>query len=60
MDDLLLDPQATAPLYREGALRRQIEDFHARRHDEHAPLRLWGLAVLESWARTFAIEIDRP
>jgi asparagine synthase (glutamine-hydrolysing) len=59
MDGLLLDPQATAPLWRDGALAREVEAFHARRHDEHAALRLWSLAVLESWARTFSIEVPR-
>lgn len=58
MDDLLLDPQATGSLFRAGALEREVRDFHARRNDVNAPLRLWGLAVLESWARTFAIEVE--
>jgi asparagine synthase (glutamine-hydrolysing) len=51
------DPQATGRLYREGAIRKELERFHADHSDPHAPYRLWGLAVLELWAREFQVEV---
>ncbi|HET7225049.1 MAG TPA: asparagine synthase (glutamine-hydrolyzing) [Candidatus Eisenbacteria bacterium] len=57
LDGLLGDPHATRALWREGALEAELERFHARRADSNAPLRLWGIAVLEHWARRFAVSL---
>lgn len=57
LDSLLLDPEATAPLYRPGALRAELDRFRAGAADPHAPYRLWGLATLELWAREFHVEM---
>ena len=54
---LLADPQATGSLYRPGALRAELDRFHAGASDPNAPYRLWGLAVLELWAREFHVEV---
>ena len=57
LGSLLLDPQATRSLYREGALRAELDRFRSGASDPHAPYRLWGLATLELWAREFHVEI---
>jgi asparagine synthase (glutamine-hydrolysing) len=54
-DDLLRAPQATGGLYRDGATARLLDAFHAGRADDLAPYRIWSLAVLELWAREFAV-----
>ena len=57
LDGLLGNPEATGELYRGGALRGELERFHAGASDPNAPYRLWGLAVLELWAREFNVEV---
>ena len=49
--------ERTRPLYREGALIRELDAFRSGRGDGLAPFRLWAMAALEVWARTFAIEV---
>ena len=51
LDALLAKPEATGSLYRDGALRADLDRFHAGAADPLAPLRLWSFAVLELWAR---------
>ena len=57
LDALLGAPGATAPLFRAGAVRRALDDFHAGRGDELAAVRLWALAALEFWASAYAVEL---
>ena len=57
MENLLAHPEATRPLFREGALRLELERFHAGAADPLAPFRLWSFAVLELWAREYQIEM---
>jgi asparagine synthase (glutamine-hydrolysing) len=57
LDRLLAPPQATASLFREGVIAREREAFRTGRADELAAIRLWSLAALEFWARTFGVEI---
>jgi asparagine synthase (glutamine-hydrolysing) len=57
LDGLLGPTSATGPLFREGALAAMLADFRAGRGDALLPYRLWGLAALEVWARTFSVEV---
>ncbi len=57
LDDLLSGADATRPLYREGALDSELARFRGGTRDPLAPYRLWGLAVLELWAREFQVEM---
>lgn len=59
LDGLLLEPTATRALYREGATRSQVERFRQGLGGANAPYLLWGLAVLELWAREFNVEVPR-
>ena len=54
-EDLLRAPAATGALYQDGATARLLDDFHGGRADGLAPYRIWSLAVLELWARTFHV-----
>lgn len=58
-EGLLLAPEATGALYREGATARLLDNFHAGRADTMAPYRIWSLAVLELWAREFQVAVPR-
>jgi len=58
LDDLTVGATVTAPLYRDGALAREMDAFRSGRGDALAPYRLWGIAALEFWARHYDIEID--
>ncbi|HEV8129525.1 MAG TPA: asparagine synthase-related protein, partial [Candidatus Eisenbacteria bacterium] len=58
LDGLLLNADATGLLYRAGALQREVEAFHGGRSDPLAPYRLWNIATLELWARSFSVEIE--
>jgi asparagine synthase (glutamine-hydrolysing) len=57
LESLAGDPQATAPLFREGLVRAELAAFRERRGGDTVPYRLWALAVLEWWARHFAVEL---
>ena len=57
LDGLLAPPQATAQLWRAGAIESLLARFHAGTAGELVAYRLWALAALEFWARHFAIEI---
>jgi asparagine synthase (glutamine-hydrolysing) len=58
LDEYVLRAEVTRPLYRDGALARELAAFRDGRGDELAPYRLWAIAALEFWARAFAIEVD--
>jgi asparagine synthase (glutamine-hydrolysing) len=57
VDDLLARPGVTAPLFRPGAVRHELEAFRAGCGGPVAPYRLWALAVLEWWVRHFDVAI---
>lgn len=57
LEDLLLNPEATGSLYRPGALGLEVAAFHAGSTDPLVPYRLWNLATLELWARSFHVEM---
>ncbi|HEU4334148.1 MAG TPA: asparagine synthase (glutamine-hydrolyzing) [Candidatus Eisenbacteria bacterium] len=57
LDDLLRRPEATRPLYREGATERLLDAFHSGSGGPLAPYRLWALATLEIWAREFHVDV---
>jgi asparagine synthase (glutamine-hydrolysing) len=53
---LLRDPQGISGALRGDAVRARWEAFRGGGADGLAPLRLWGLAALEFWARRFGVE----
>jgi len=57
LDGLLGPPQATQALFRPRAVESMLADFHAGRGDGLLPYRLWAIAALEHWARTFSVEV---
>ena len=54
----LVPPRALAPLFRLDALAVELDRFRRGESDANAAYRLWGLAVLEHWARRFNVEVD--
>jgi asparagine synthase (glutamine-hydrolysing) len=59
LEALVADDGVTAPLFRPGARRAELDAFFAGRGSDLAPYRLWALAALEFWARRFSIEVGR-
>ena len=57
LDGLLAPPRATTALFADGAIAGELAAFRAGRGGDLAALRLWSLATLEFWARTFDVEI---
>lgn len=55
-DGLLADPQGLGGALDAAAVRAEWRAFRDARADGLAPLRLWGLAALEFWARHFGVE----
>ncbi len=56
LDGMLSPPRALAGTLRAEAVRAELDAFRAGTAGDLTPLRLWGLAALEFWARTFSVE----
>jgi asparagine synthase (glutamine-hydrolysing) len=57
LESLVGDPQATGRLFRASAPRADLAAFREQRCADIVPYRLWALAVLEWWARRFAVDV---
>jgi asparagine synthase (glutamine-hydrolysing) len=56
LDGLLAPPQALAGALDPKAVRAELDAFRSGTGSDLTPLRLWGIAALEFWARYFSVE----